>query len=118
MIETKKKLTALKDLIEIIKDEKIIARVEDAITQMSMDGCFGTEGSIDPRGDQRNAEFIPYDVNDEDSDGEFNYFSVHDVSTCSNALNKLIVDADDDYSESDYEAVEEYFGPLFKECGL
>lgn len=120
------KLKALGQYIVATNDVKAVNMLDEALDNLLQMDFFGTEGQLDPRGDQREAEFVPYDEEDEDSDGEYEYFKIENVQNVEPVINefiKLLQTTESDYTEEDevngfVEEVENDFGELFAHCGL
>lgn len=120
------KLKALGQYIVATNDVKAVNMLDEALDNLLQMDFFGTEGQLDPRGDQREAEFVPYDEEDEDSDGEYEYFKIENIQNVEPVINefiKLLQTTESDYTEEDevngfVEEVENDFGELFAHCGL
>ena len=120
------KLKALGQYIVATNDVKAVNMLDEALDNLLQMDFFGTEGQLDPRGDQREAEFVPYDEEDEDSDGEYKYFKIENIQNVEPVINefiKLLQTTESDYTDEDevngfVEEVENDFGELFAHCGL
>lgn len=120
------KLKALGQYIVATNDVKAVNMLDEALDNLLQMDFFGTEGQLDPRGDQREAEFVPYDEEDEDSDGEYEYFKIENIQNVEPIINefiKLLQTTESDYTDKDevngfVEEVENDFGELFAHCGL
>lgn len=120
------KLKALGQYIVATNDVKAVNMLNEALDSLLQMDFFGTEGQLDPRGDQREAEFVPYDEEDEDSDGEYKYFKIENIQNVEPVINefiKLLQTTESDYTDEDevngfVEEVENDFGELFAHCGL
>lgn len=120
------KLKALGQYIVATNDVKAVNMLDEALDNLLQMDFFGTEGQLDPRGDQREAEFVPYDEEDEDSDGEYEYFKIENIQNVEPVINefiKLLQTTESDYTDEDevngfVEEVENDFGELFAHCGL
>lgn len=117
------KLEQLAQYIEATNDKTIPSKLDDALDYISGYDYFGTEGQNDPRGDQRDAEWVPYDPEYEDSDGEYEYFRVETTQNAVKCIKELIEmikksPTSDRASKDVYDMVEEAFSSLFKEYGL
>lgn len=120
------KLKALGQYIVATNDVKAVNMLNEALDNLLQMDFFGTEGQLDPRGDQREAEFVPYDEEDEDSDGEYKYFKIENIQNVEPVINefiKLLQTTESDYTEEDgvngfVEEVENIFDELFVHCGL
>ena len=120
------KLKALGQYIVATNDVKAVNMLDEALDNLLQMDFFGTEGQLDPRGDQREAEFVPYDEEDEDSDGEYEYFKIENIQNVEPVINefiKLLQTTESDYTEEDgvndfVEEIENSFGELFAHCGL
>lgn len=120
------KLKALGQYIVATNDVKAVNMLDEALDNLLQMDFFGTEGQLDPRGDQREAEFVPYDEEDEDSDGEYEYFKIENVQNVEPVINefiKVLQTTESDYTDEDevngfVEEVENDFGELFAHCGL
>ena len=120
------KLTALGQYIVATNDVNAVNMLDEALDNLLQMDFFGTEGQLDPRGDQREAEFVPYDEEDEDSDGEYEYFKIENIQNVEPVINefiKLLQTTESDYTEEDgvngfVEEIENNFGELFAHCGL
>lgn len=120
MENTINKLEQLSQYIQATNDESVMSKLDSALDNISTYDYFGTEGQLDPRGDQRDAEFIPYDPDDEDSDGEYEYFRVESIPMAVQCINDLIKMLKEDMSEGrdSSEMIENSFQDLFNEYGL
>lgn len=111
------KLNVMKEYFEKTNDERCSNALNDVLEDLSCEDTFGTEGQNDPRGDQRDAEFAEYDEmspeEQENWDGEFEYFDVGDVYTASEVVQNLInlvkSEDDEEYSEGILDAFNEMF---------
>ena len=120
------KLKALGQYIVATNDVKAVNMLDEALDNLLQMDFFGTEGQSDPRGDQREAEFIPYDEDDEDSDGDYEYFKIENIQNVEPVINefiKLLQTTESDYTEEDgvngfVEEIENSFDELFAHCGL
>lgn len=114
------KLEQLSQYIQATDDESVMSKLDSALDNISTYDYFGTEGQLDPRGDQRDAEFIPYDPDDEDSDGEYEYFRVESIPMAVQCIKDLIKMLKEDMSEGrdSSEMIENSFQDLFNEYGL
>lgn len=120
------KLKALGQYIVATNDINAVNMLNEALDSLLQMDFFGTEGQLDPRGDQREAEFVPYDEEDEDSDGEYKYFKIENIQNVEPVINefiKLLQTTESDYTEEDgvngfVEEVENSFDELFVHCGL
>ena len=120
------KLKALGQYIVATNDVKAVNMLDEALDDLFQMDFFGTEGQLDPRGDQREAEFFPYDEEDEDSDGEYEYFKIENVQNVEPVINefiKLLQTTESDYTEENgvngfVEEIENSFDELFAHCGL
>ena len=120
------KLKALGQYIVATNDVKAVNMLNEALDSLLQMDFFGTEGQLDPRGDQREAEFVPYDEEDEDSDGEYKYFKIENIQNVEPVINefiKLLQTTESDYTDEDevngfVEEVENDFSELFAHCGL
>ena len=120
------KLTALGQYIVATNDVKAVNMLDEALDNLLQMDFFGTEGQLDPRGDQREAEFVPYDEEDEDSDGEYEYFKIENIQNVEPVINefiKLLQTTEADYTEEDgangfVEEIENSFDVVFTHCGL
>lgn len=120
------KLKALGQYIVATNDVKAVNMLDEALDNLLQMDFFGTEGQLDPRGDQREAEFVPYDEEDEDSDGEYEYFKIENIQNVEPVINefiKLLQTTESDYTEEDgvngfVEEIENSFDELFAHCGL
>lgn len=116
------KLEQLKQLIQITNDEQICDKMDSALDNIQCYDFFGTEGQLDPRGDQRDAPWTPYDPDDEDSDGDYEYFRCEDVKMAIDCIDYLIqrykeIDKKS-YQQKVEQMYEESFSKIFKEYGL
>ncbi len=120
MENTINKLKQLSQYIQATNDESVMSKLDSALDNISTYDYFGTEGQVDPRGDQRDAEFIPYDPDDEDSDGEYEYFRVESIPMAVQCIKDLIKMLKEDMSEGrdSSEMIENSFQDLFNEYGL
>ena len=120
------KLKALGQYIVATNDVKAVNMLDETLDNLLQMDFFGTEGQLDPRGDQREAEFVPYDEEDEDSDGEYEYFKIENIQNVEPVINefiKLLQTTESDYTEEDgangfVEEIENSFDELFAHCGL
>lgn len=116
------KLEQLEQYVQTTQDKTIITKLDSALDNFNEYDYFGTEGQFDPRGDQRDAEFIPYNPDDEDSDGEYEYFTVTSVSMAIDCIKQLIkmvrTDASKGHTEELESMVESCFKDVFDEYGL
>lgn len=120
------KLKALGQYIVATNDVEAVNMLDEALDNLLQMDFFGTEGQLDPRGDQREAEFVPYDEDDEDSDGEYEYFKIENIQNVEPVINEfinLLQTTESDYTEEDgvngfVEEIENNFGELFAHCGL
>ena len=120
------KLKALGQYIVATNDINAVNMLNEALDSLLQMDFFGTEGQLDPRGDQREAEFVPYDEEDEDSDGEYKYFKIENIQNVEPVINefiKLLQTTESDYTEEDgvngfVEEIENSFDELFVHCGL
>jgi hypothetical protein len=120
------KLKALGQYIVATNDVKAVNMLDEALDNFLQMDFFGTEGQLDPRGDQREAEFVPYDEEDEDSDGEYEYFKIENIQNVEPVINEfinLLQTTESDYTEEDgvngfVEEIENSFDELFAHCGL
>lgn len=120
MENTINKLEQLSQYIQVTDDESVMSKLDSALDNISTYDYFGTEGQLDPRGDQRDAEFIPYDPDYEDSDGEYEYFRVESIPMAVQCIKDLIKMLKEDMSEGrdSSEMIENSFQDLFNEYGL
>lgn len=120
------KLKALGQYIVATNDVNAVNMLDEALDNLLQMDFFGTEGQLDPRGDQREAEFVPYDEEDEDSDGDYEYFKIENIQNVEPVINefiKLLQTTESDYTEEDgvngfVEEVENSFDEVFAHCGL
>ena len=120
------KLKALGQYIVATNDVKAVNMLDETLDNLLQMDFFGTEGQLDPRGDQREAEFVPYDEEDEDSDGEYEYFKIENIQNVEPVINefiKLLQTTESDYTEENgvngfVEEIENSFDELFAHCGL
>ena len=120
------KLKALGQYIVATNDVNAVNMLDEALDNLLQMDFFGTEGQLDPRGDQREAEFVPYDEEDEDSDGDYEYFKIENIQNVEPVINefiKLLQTTESDYTEEDgvngfVEEIENSFDELFAHCGL
>lgn len=120
-MSTIEKLEQLKQYIQATGDSNICGKMDSALDEISQMDFFGTEGQLDPRGDQRDAPWNPYDPNDEDSEGEYEYFrceSPQMAVNCIDELIKLYNEVDVDYQNETSKMFEDAFSNIFKEYGL
>lgn len=111
------KLKVMKGYLEKTNDVRCSDALNDVLEGLAMEDIFGTEGQCDPRGDQRDAEFAEYDEmspeEQEEWDGEFEYFDVGDVYTAPEVVQNLIdlvkSEDDEEYSEGILDAFNELF---------
>lgn len=120
MENTISKLEQLTQYIQATNDESVMSKLDSALDNISTFDYFGTEGQFDPRGDQRDAEFVPYDPDNEDSDGEYEYFKVESIPMAVQCIKDLIKMLKEDMSEGrdSSEMIENSFQDLFNEYGL
>lgn len=120
MENTINKLEQLTQYIQATNDKSVMSKLDSALDNISTFDYFGTEGQFDPRGDQRDAEFVPYDPDNEDSDGEYDYFKVESISMAVQCIKDLIKMLKEDMSEGrdSSKMVEDSFKDLFNEYGL
>ena len=120
------KLKALSQYIVATNDVNAVNMLDEALDNLLQMDFFGTEGQLDPRGDQREAEFVPYDEEDEDSEGDYEYFKIENIQNVEPVINefiKLLQTTESDYTEEDgvngfVEEVENSFDEVFAHCGL
>lgn len=120
------KLKALGQYIVATNDVNAVNMLDEALDNLLQMDFFGTEGQLDTRGDQREAEFVPYDEEDEDSDGDYEYFKIENIQNVEPVINefiKLLQTTESDYTEEDgvngfVEEVENSFDEVFAHCGL
>ena len=120
------KLKALGQYIVATNDVKAVNMLDEALDNLLQMDFFGTEGQLDPRGDQREAEFVPYDEEDEDSDGDYEYFKIENIQNVEPVINEfinLLRTTESDYTEEDgvngfVEEIENSFDEVFTHCGL
>lgn len=120
------KLEQLKQLIQITNDEQICDKMDIALDEIQSEDFFGTEGQCDPRGDQREAPWTPYDPDDEDSDGDYEYFRCENAKMAIDCIDYLIQRYnemtenkwDKPYQPKVAKMYEEAFSDIFKEYGL
>lgn len=107
------KLQKMKDYLEQTNDKRCADALNDTLEDLFSCDTFGTEGQNDPRGDQREAKWVPYDEDDEDSEGEYEYIQVGDwyqaPEVVQNLINTVNLENDDDYSNGIMEAFNEIF---------
>ena len=120
------KLKALSQYIVATNDVNAVNMLDEALDNLLQMDFFGTEGQLDPRGDQREAEFVPYDEEDEDSEGDYEYFKIENIQNVEPVINefiKLLQTTESDYTEEDgvngfVEEIENSFDEVFAHCGL
>ena len=107
------KLNVMKEYLEKTNDVRCSNDLNDVLEDLACEDTFGTEGQNDPRGDQREAEWTPYDEDDEDSDGEYEYIQVGDWYSAPEVVQNLIdlvkTEDDEEYSEGILDAFNEMF---------
>ena len=112
------RLQKMKDYLEQTKDKRCESALDDTLQDLFTCDAFGTEGQNDPRGDQREAKWVPYDEDDEDSEGEYEYIKVGDwykaPEVIQNLINTIKMDNDEDYSKN----IEEAFDDIFVRFGF
>jgi len=111
-------LEALKDYLSVVNDEKCINLLDETLDKLLSEDAFGTEGQSDPRGDQRESEWEPYDEEDEDSDGEYSYIKVGDWYSPTQVVQNLINYIKNQDYEEWVDDMANSFEELFKIFGL
>ena len=114
------KLEAVVEYIKATKDNNVIQPLNYAFDDLLESDVFGTEGQLDPRGDQRNSyrdsEFDDY-YDDYDED-EVERFSIETIDDAIKAINGFIELIKSEPDLDDYEYFYEVFEPTFQKCGL
>lgn len=114
------KLDAVIEYIKATKDISIIQPLNYAFDDLLESDVFGTEGQLDPRGDQRNAYRDPDyedDYGDYDDYDEVERFAIETLDDAIKAIVGLIELIKSD-TDDDYEYFYEVFESTFQKCGL
>lgn len=113
------KLEAVVEYIKATKDNNVIQQLNDAFDDLLESDVFGTEGQLDPRGDQRNAyRDSEYEDDYDDYEDEVERFSIETIDDAIKSVNGLIELIKSDTDEDDYDYFYEVFEPTFQKCGL
>lgn len=114
------KLDAVVEYIKATKDINIIQPLNNAFDDLLESDVFGTEGQLDPRGDQRNAyrDSEYEDDYDDYDDYEVEWLVIETLDDAIKAINGLIELIKSDTDVDDYEYFYEVFEPTFQKCGL
>lgn len=113
------KLEAVVEYIKATKDNNVIQQLNDAFDDLLESDVFGTEGQLDPRGDQRNAyRDSEYEDDYDDYEDEVERFSIETIDDAIKSVNGLIELIKSDTDEDDYDYFYEVFEPIFQKCGL
>jgi hypothetical protein len=113
------KLDAVVEYIKATKDINIIQPLNNAFDDLLESDVFGTEGQLDPRGDQRNAyRDSEYEDDYDDYEDEYERFAIESLDDAIKAIAGLIELIKSDTDVDDYDYFYEVFEPTFQKCGL
>lgn len=115
------KLDAVVEYIKATKDNNVIQPLNNAFDDLLESDVFGTEGQLDPRGDQRDSyrdSEYEDDYDDYEDEDEVERFAIETLDDAIKAINGLIELIKSDTDVDDYEYFYEVFEPAFQKCGL
>ena len=113
------KLDAVVEYIKATKDINIIQPLNNAFDDLLESDVFGTEGQLDPRGDQRNAyRDSEYEDDYDDYEDEYERFAIESLDDAIKAIAGLIELIKSDTDVDDYDYFYEVFESTFQKCGL
>lgn len=112
------KLDAIVEYIKATKDNNVIQPLNNAFDDLLESDVFGTEGQLDPRGDQRAYRDSEFEDDYDDYEDEVERFAIETLDDAIKAINGLIELIKSDIYEDGYEYFYEVFEPTFQKCGL